>query len=112
MTNSKISQQPPTFLHVAQVPQGIKSAVLGKELNVEMPLHSYFVCVCVCVCLNGILLFKKKKAVEEEAPFTIVNIAKPWGVIHSLLCDPEPSRIKLQGVLFEFHDFFLFFKVV
>ena len=43
-------QNPSTTTHVAllaHVPQGIKSAVLGKELNLEIPLHSYFVCVCV-----------------------------------------------------------------
>lgn len=43
-------QNQSTTTHIAllaHVPQGIKSAVLGKEMNLEIPLHSYFVCVCV-----------------------------------------------------------------
>lgn len=53
----------------------IESAIHGKELNLEMPLHSYFIFECVCLracsCFNGILLLKKeeeKKAVEEKRP--------------------------------------------
>lgn len=64
---SKVGQQLPMFLNIAQ---GLESAIHGKKLNLEMPLHSYLVCVCVCVrvSLNGILLLKKreKKAVEEK----------------------------------------------
>lgn len=46
LSNTKISQQPLTFLNI---PKEIESAIHGKELNLEMPLHSSFIFLCVCL---------------------------------------------------------------
>lgn len=77
----------------------------GIELGNALAFLLYFWCMCVkCVCYVFILmeyfcLKKKKSTKRKEALSTIANIAKPWGVIYSLLCDPEPNRGYASGDL-------------
>lgn len=106
-------QHQSTTTHIAllaHVPQGIKSAVLERKWTWKYPCIPT---LCVCVCLNGILLLKKRK------------ISRRRGFVHHYLILPSlgeqythcfvtqiPAGVRLQGILFEFHNSSLFFKVV
>lgn len=89
--NTKISQQPPTFLNI---PKEIESAIHGKELNLEVPLHSSFIFLCVFALMES---FRSRGEKGEEVLFVTVNIAKPQGVTCSVFWDPESSKGYASG---------------